>query len=104
MRKQTKLWTTKDKSKIRICDMADQHLINTISMLERMAEIKHTYDVDWMSSLICMLSGEMAMMAAESEFDNLVETGPEPEGISPLYYDLVEEKRRREIVNEIRHP
>lgn len=34
MRKQTKLWETADNRKIRICDMSDKHLKNTIAMFD----------------------------------------------------------------------
>ena len=40
IRKQTKVWTTKDKRRLRICDMADDHLVNTINMLRRAAAVK----------------------------------------------------------------
>ena len=34
MRKQTKLWETADGRRIRICDMTDKHLKNTIAMFD----------------------------------------------------------------------
>jgi len=36
-RKSTKLWTMKDGTKIRICDMSDAHIINTMRILKRYA-------------------------------------------------------------------
>lgn len=39
MKKQTKIWKTRDGNKIRICGMEDSHLINTIKMLQRRAEV-----------------------------------------------------------------
>lgn len=34
-RKNTDVWTTKEGRDVRICDMDDRHLINTIKYLER---------------------------------------------------------------------
>ena len=39
MRKQTKLWTMRDGTKIRICDMTNSHLVNTMRMLKRGAMV-----------------------------------------------------------------
>lgn len=38
IRKQTALWVTKSGERIRICDMSDEHLQNTMKMLERVAK------------------------------------------------------------------
>ena len=40
MRKVTKKWITQDGRKIRICDMTDSHLVNTIRFLRGRAEVK----------------------------------------------------------------
>lgn len=37
IRKQTRRWETKDGRKIRICDMNDGHLVNTINLVRRWA-------------------------------------------------------------------
>ncbi len=39
---QTDFWTTRDGRNIRICEMDDNHLINTIRMLERKSEMIRT--------------------------------------------------------------
>ena len=40
MRKQTKLWTTTDGSRVRICDMVDSHLVDCTNAIKRYAQIQ----------------------------------------------------------------
>ena len=37
MRKSTTLWTLRGSSQIRLCDMSDAHIINTMRILKRYA-------------------------------------------------------------------
>ena len=79
----------KDGTKIRIKDMADPHLENTIKMLERKARAVAR------SVPFPMFQGEMAQFYAEREYDILQEN---PLSIleGSIYDDLVEEKERRD--------
>ena len=85
----TKKWTKKDGTKIRIKDMDDKHLVNTIRMLLRNND---NYIADAMMGL-CSLQGEMACYYAEQEMDRMLEE----DCIHPLYDDLVEEAERRKL-------
>lgn len=87
--KQTKQWTQRDGTKIRICDMEDRHLLNTIRMLERQAEAQQ---LD--TSYPCF-NGEMAQMYAEAEWNEMMTVGPEY--FFPIYEDLCADARRRGI-------
>jgi hypothetical protein len=93
IKKVTKIWTKKDGSKIRICDMTDSHLTNTIKMLERNAR-EHECE-----ALGCFPSfqGEMAQYYAELAWDSIAENGIDPNEITPLYDDLLLEKQRRNL-------
>jgi hypothetical protein len=73
MRKQTKIWTTKDGTRIRICDMTDSHLLNTIALLKRIAkqgrrEILFHYPD---------FQGEMAQFYAEQSWEGVASTHPD---------------------------
>ena len=82
-----KLWTTKDGNKIRICDLETSHLTNIIRLLERKwTTIQHECPFP-------NFSGEYAQMCAESDYDALLDSGPEYE--FPIYSDLVEELDKR---------
>jgi hypothetical protein len=95
MRKQTKLWTTKDGRRIRICDMSDSHLENSIRMLERMAVAATEAAISAGFRLLAGLRGEMAIMDTENELDSLMSEGIAPEEINELYNNLLWEKERR---------
>lgn len=97
MRKQTKKWTCKDGTKIRICDMKDSHLINAIKCLDRVS--KNTTDAlicDGYVGLSC-LQGEMAIESLEDEIFGLEEQGLDPTEINPLYDNLCQECVRRRL-------
>jgi hypothetical protein len=88
MRKVTKQWTMRNGTKIRICDMDDDHLNNSIRMMERKSEFIKA------ETPYPFLSGEMAQYAAESEFD-FIQTAS-PEFFFPILTDMRNEKKRRE--------
>ena len=95
IRKQTKVWVTKDKRKIRICDMEDSHLINTVKMLVRVAEIKlqSTVDLYLMSG---GPSGEMAQICFDNELQIMMEDPDAIEQFLPdIYYNMIEDLARR---------
>jgi hypothetical protein len=90
MRKVTKKWKMQNGTKIRICDMEDSHLLNTIKMLDKMSNIvkrKTPYP---------NFNGEMAQYCAEQDHDRMLEATPEY--FFPIYEDLYNEAERREIL------
>jgi len=64
-RKQTKLWKQKDGVKIRICDMTDSHLVNTLRLLQRFAEAERRKMVLLAAQMAATLTGDMASYHAE---------------------------------------
>lgn len=100
MRKQTKIWTCKDGTRLRICDMEDSHLDNAIRLIERMAEARTGELVTSGYQALGCLQGEMALDSIERELGYLEQYGLEPSEINPLYDNLILEKQRREILNE----
>jgi len=94
IRKQTKKWSMKNGTKIRICDMDDSHLYNTISMIEHMAKVKTLTTINRMLSFSLPV-GDMAQLAFDNEFDYITSEGYQPEEISPLYENLLLERERR---------
>lgn len=56
-----RIWTTKSGEKLRIVDMTDSHLVNTIRMLERKC-VNHD------TMIYPSFGGEMAQYYAEQEF------------------------------------
>ena len=93
MRKITKRWTTKNGTKIRICDMSADHLLNTIKMLRRKAQLQYRDTLKFF--LHCPLpNGEMA----ELDFDNITESVIESDWsdyVPDIYWNLCTEAARR---------
>ena len=85
----TKQWAMKSGEKIRVCDMTDLHLINTINMLCR-AHARHQHELPYP-----MFNGEMAQFYAEREWDNFMESGPEDEW--EIFSTLAEEAFDRKL-------
>ncbi len=92
MRKITHMWRTKNGRNIRICDMDDQHLENTIKMLERVHIQRRLYLWD----IALSMHGEMASYCAEGEASAF--SGMSISDHFPIYDDLVKERERRKEV------
>ena len=97
MRKQTKIWITKEGNRIRICDMSDTHLINSILLLERIAEIFCQREIEDGFNLLSILQGECAIDTVESRLDMLEDYGKDASEINPLYDNLCLEAERRNL-------
>lgn len=91
IRKVTKVWTCKDGTRLRICDMTDSHLNNAIKFLERKAS-ELRIEMPYPS-----FQGEMAQFYAEREYDAFQESSNDEiaQQICPLYDSLVEAQYRR---------
>lgn len=89
-RKVTKVWTTKDGTRVRICDMTDSHLCNTIRFLQR----AHDRAVTDAFAFASLFDGEsMASYYADQDADNAAQSTPDD--VFPLYSDLLAEAERR---------
>jgi len=95
MRKQTKLWTTRDGTKIRICDMSNIHLKNAMLMLQRTAELTFQTNLDAAYSFASGCRGDMASYCAEQAAD---EIGHEDwrSYVTDIYWAMQKDMERRE--------
>lgn len=96
-RKRNDFWVTKGGIKIKICDMNNQHLINTINMLERVVDCRCDSMISSAYKTLSILNGEMAQDCIENEIRVLEEEGLDVEKEFPIYKNLVAEAKRRGI-------
>jgi hypothetical protein len=87
-----KMWKTRSGRKIRIKDMDDSHLMNSIRMLERM----HGHSVSELYSLSCFIQGEQASLDIDNAIAQAEDGGPSES--YPIYDDLMEEAVKRGLV------
>ena len=94
MRKCTKIWTTREGKKIRVCDMTTSHLESTIKMLRDKALFQHGCALHEGYALLGCLHGEMAIESVENDLLRLEEDGYEAL-LPEIYYDMRTELSRR---------
>jgi hypothetical protein len=88
-------WTMRDGTKVRLEDMTNSHLRNSIALLERKAQECFPDAVSSGYELLSYLQGEMAIEYVEGDLDRLEKKGWE--GMLPeAYYHMGEELERRE--------
>lgn len=105
IKRQTKLWKMKSGQKLRICDMTDNHLTNTIDMLYRYVRQIETYYLQAGYHALATLHGEMALLSMESNVASLEENGLDPFEEVPILENLeLEQERRREELEQILNP
>ena len=96
MRKQTALWKPKDGRKIRICDMNDDHLRNTIRMIKRACKNHHHEEL--MACMSITFNGDMAQLSQEQ----FIAHSSWKDYLPSIYEKLLLEKHRREDIERAR--
>lgn len=94
----TKKWKCKDGTKIRIKDMSDSHLINTIKLIERFSDHQHRQALRHAYMMENWLNGEVALDCIADQIDHMEEYGDDPTETTPIYTDLIDEALRRGLV------
>jgi len=85
----------KDGDRIRICDMSNSHLKNTIAFLECRSKELFEHQLRQMYSVACFVSGDAASDCIERDIYYLESGGPD-ELLPEIYYDMCDDLLRRE--------
>lgn len=93
IRKKTKIWKTKTGARIRICDMTDEHLLNTINFLEQIGEDNWNSELQKAKYLAL---GAVGMISFDQEVNEVLESSF-LDYIPDIYWDMLEDAQRRGI-------
>lgn len=91
------IWVAKDGQRVRVKDMGDTHLVNTIRLLRRHATRLIDENLSAAYSIEGYLQGEMAQVAIAQDIDILEESDPEEllADSVPCYETMLDEAERR---------
>jgi hypothetical protein len=95
IKKQTKIWITKDKKKIRICDMEDSHLENTLKMLKRNAILRRESEIVSAYAVASTFQGDMATYYADQEIEYMEFSTDWTDFVFPIFLNLCKDYERR---------
>ena len=98
MKPTKKVWVTRDGRRIKVKDMEDAHLVDTVRMLRRWAKFKVELQVLQFLRLP-EPTGDMALMAYDRELDALLERTPDDllKQTVRTWPALLRELRRRKL-------
>ena len=90
------MWKTKDGKKIRIKDMTDSHLLNTMKFLQRNA-LNTLFKLDSCSNFD---EDSMAFAIHEDAIEDLIEMdeNERTEEFYPIYCDMYKEALKRKLI------
>lgn len=91
-------WRTRDGRELKIQDMTDRHLLNTISYLKRIAPSISARNIQVAERAACFFQGDMASFSMDQAAMQEEAHYGDPEYLFPEYSDLVEEAVRRGIL------
>ncbi len=94
IRKQTALWTMKDGTRIRICNMNDGHLANAITLLERVAKHGRLQSLENLWFMSRFLRGEIALDMVDEALVSFEDTNW-IDYVPMIYHSLTLENERR---------
>lgn len=95
-KKITSIWNTQAGDEVRVCDMTDMHLVNTIKYLEKRAASKYENDLDRSDAddLSDIYGGTWIMNSMDQM---LTITLKKDFYMNDIYYDMVKEADNRKL-------
>ena len=97
------IWTTRKGVQVRIVEMEDRHLVNTLKYLRRRAEWYLRGEIDAGYRVLGWLTGDMATYYAEQEISIL--EGTDPHDLlsvkCPQYDNMFDELNKRGLYSEV---